>query len=273
MQQFSISPRTFIASAWNHRGLIAALTRREVIGRYNGSVLGIAWSFFNPLLMLAVYTFVFSEVLKVQWSPGSGETKTDFAIILFSGLIVYGLFAECVNRAPTLVLSNPNYVKKVVFPLEILPWVAFGSAMFHALVSLLALLLVELVFRHSVPWTAVLFPILVVPLVLFTMGFAWMLASLGVYLRDVGQAIGIITTILMFLSPIFYPLKSLPAKYQSLLLLNPLTYVIESARGLLIFGTVPDWGHWAILLAVSMLVAWAGFAWFQKTRGGFADVL
>ncbi|HET7546254.1 MAG TPA: ABC transporter permease [Usitatibacter sp.] len=273
MQQFPISPRAFLASAWTHRGLIAALTRREVVGRYHGSMLGLAWSFFNPLLMLAVYTFVFSEVLKVRWTGGVAESRTDFAIILFAGLIVFGIFAECVNRAPTLVLSNPNYVKKVVFPLEILPWVALGSALFHAVVSLAALLLVELWYRQSVPWTAFAFPLMLVPLLLFAMGLAWLLASLGVFLRDVGQVIGVLTTVLMFVSPIFYPEASLAPKYREWLQWNPLTFVIEESRNALIFGLAPDWAQWAWLLAASLAVAWAGFAWFQKTRRGFADVM
>jgi lipopolysaccharide transport system permease protein len=273
MQQFPISPRAFFASPWTHRGLIAALTRREVIGRYHGSVLGIAWSFFNPLLMLAVYTFVFSEVLKVRWTAGGGETRTDFAIILFVGLIVFGVFAECVNRAPTLVLANPSYVKKVVFPLEILPWVALGSALFHAAVSLAALLLVELWYRAEVPWTALAFPLLLVPLVLIVMGLAWVLASLGVFLRDVGQVIGVLTTVLMFVSPVFYPAASLAPKYQAWLQLNPLTFIVEASRDVLIFGRAPDWGRWALMVVLGLAVAWAGFAWFQKTRRGFADVI
>ena len=274
MQQFPASPRAFLASAWTHRGLIGALTRREVIGRYHGSVLGLAWSFFNPLLMLVVYTFVFSEVLKVRWNaPGAGDSRTDFAIILFAGLIVFGIFAECVNRAPTLVLSNPNYVKKVVFPLEILPWVALGSALFHAVVSLAALLLVELWARHGLPWTALTLPLLLVPLVLFVMGLAWLLASLGVFLRDVGQVMGVVTTVLMFVSPVFYPISSLAPKYQQWLQWNPLTFVVEESRGVLIFGLAPDWARWGWMLAASLAVAWAGFAWFQKTRRGFADVM
>lgn len=272
MRVFSISPRELLTSPWKHWTLISALTKREVIGRYNGSILGVAWSFFNPLLMLAVYTFVFSEVLKVRWT-GAEESKTDFAIILFVGLIVFNIFAECVNRAPTLVLSNANYVKKVVFPLEVLPWVALGSAVFHAVVSLIVLLLVQYVLRGQLPLTVVYFPLLVVPLALGTMGIAWFLASLGVYVRDVGHMVGVFTTVVMFISPILYPMSALPPKYQGWLGLNPLTFVIEESRRTLIYGHAPDWGKWVVMMVVGLVVAWGGFAWFQKTRRGFADVL
>lgn len=202
-----------VASLWRNRNLIAALTRREVIGRYRGSVLGMLWSFFNPVFMLIVYTFVFSVVFKARWNARS-DLKTEFALVLFAGLIVFNLFAECINRAPSLILSNVNYVKKVVFPLEVLPWVAMGSILFHTLVSL-AVWLVSYFILFGVPHaTVLLLPLVLLPLIFFVMGLSWFLASLGVYLRDVGQFIGIVTTVLMFLSPIFYPITALPEKYR-----------------------------------------------------------
>jgi len=260
-------------SFWRNRGLIWQLTRRQVVGRYRGSVMGLAWSFFNPILMLLVYTFVFSAVFKARWGIGAEESKINFAIILFVGLIIHGIFAECVNTAPGLILSNVNYVKKVVFPLEILPWVAMGSALFHALVSLGVWAVFFVVVFAQVHWTVVLFPLMVLPLVLATMGVAWILTSLGVFVRDVTQFIGILTTVMLFLSPIFYPISALPKDYQALLHINPLTFIIEGARGVLIWGRQPDWIGWTIYLAVSIVVAWLGFWWFQKTRKGFADVL
>ena len=273
MQNFSILPREMAASLWRNRDLIAALVKREVIGRYRGSVMGIAWSFFNPLLMLVIYTFVFSVVFKARWGIGGEESKAHFAIILFVGMIVHGLFAECVNRAPALILSNVNYVKKVIFPLEILPWVAFGSALFHTAISVGVLLIAQLVLSQQVPWTAVLFPFVLLPLVLIAMGFAWFLAAFGVFVRDVGQVTGMFTTVLLFLSPVFYPLSILPPKYQSLLQLNPLAFIIEEGRKVLVFGQLPDIGQWGVMMAAGILTAWSGFAWFQKTRKGFADVL
>ena len=260
------------ASQWRNRQLIIQLTKRDVLGRYRGSIMGLAWSFFNPLLMLAVYTFVFSEVFKARWGVG-GEDKINFAIVLFAGLIMYSLFSECINRAPNLILANPNYVKKVVFPLEILPAVVTGSALFHATVSLIVLLIAQLVINQQLPWTVVVFPIVLVPLLLATVGFAWLLSALGVYIRDIAQATNILTTVLMFLSPLFYPVSALPKSYQLWLHLNPLTFIIEESRSVLIFGNIPDFVGIATSLVMSFLISAAGFWWFQKSRKGFADVL
>jgi len=272
MQNFSISPKEMVASLWRNRSLIKALAQREVVGRYRGSVLGILWSFFNPVFMLLVYTFVFSVIFKSRWSGGS-DSKTEFALVLFAGLIVFNLFAECFNRAPGLILANVNYVKKVVFPLEILPIVAVGSALFHAVISLGVWLIAYLILFGVPHITVLLLPLVVLPLLLLIMGVSWMLASLGVYLRDVSQFIGILTTALMFLSPIFYPASALPEEYRHLLLLNPLTPAIEQARDVLFWGKVPDMTILSIYLVGATLVAWLGFVWFQKTRKGFADVL
>lgn len=274
MQNFPIVPREMAVSLWRNRGLILALVKREVVGRYRGSVMGVAWSFFNPLLMLVIYTFVFSVVFKARWGVGGGEeSKTGFAIMLFVGMIVHGLFAECVNRAPGLILSNVNYVKKVIFPLEILPWVSFGAALFHSTISLGVLLLAQLILFQQMPWTVIFFPFVLLPLVFATMGFSWFLAALGVYLRDIGQVTSLFTTVLLFVSPVFYPISVLPKKYQGFLQLNPLTFIIEEGRRTLIFGQPPDMSRWVVMLAAGMVIAWAGFAWFQKMRRGFADVL
>ena len=234
--------------------------------------MGLTWSFFNPILMLVIYTFVFSVVFKARWSAES-TSKTEFAIVLFAGLIIHGLFAECVNRAPALILSNVNYVKKIVFPLEILPWVSLASALFHAGVSLAVLLIFYLVIHLSLNWTIIFLPVLIMPLALLIMGVSWFLASIGVFIRDVGQMIGIVTTILLFLSPVFYPVSALPENLRPLLHLNPLTFIIEQVRLVLIWGKVPNWIGLVIYLACSMLVVSTGFFWFQKTRKGFADVL
>lgn len=272
MQQFSTSPKEISASLWRNRQLILASTKREVVGRYRGSVMGIAWSFFNPVLMLVAYTFVFSVVFKARWGIAGEESKASFAIILFVGMIVHGLFAECVNRAPGLILSNVNYVKKVVFPLEILPWVAMGSALFHAMISLAVLLIAQLIVNFSLPWTAVFFPLVILPLLIATMGFAWMLSAIGVFVRDIAQTTGIITTVLLFVSPVFYPVSALPKEYQGWLLLNPLTFVIEEARNVLIWGRMLDWAGWGLSFIVGLTIAWVGFWWFQKTRKGVVDV-
>lgn len=260
-------------SLWCNRQLIVQMTKREVVSRYKGSALGLAWSFFDPVFMLMVYTFVFSVIFKMRWGIGGEESKAQFAIVLFVGMIVHGLFAEVLNRAPGLILSNVNYVKKVVFPLEILPVISMGAALFHGLISLGVLLIAFAMFNGYLHWTAIFTPLVALPLVILTLGLAWMLASLGVFLRDVGQTIGIITLVMMFLAPVFYPVTAVPEEFRPWLMANPLTFIIEQAREVLIWGHLPDWIGLGIYTCAATLVAWAGYAWFQKTRKGFADVL
>lgn len=272
MQKFSISPREMVASLWRNRELAQAMVQREVVGRYRGSVLGLFWSFFNPLFMLAVYTFVFSIIFQAKWGKGS-DSKVEFALVLFAGLIVYNFFAECVIRAPGLILSNANYVKRVIFPLEILPWIIIGSALFHGLVSLLVWFIFYIYVFGFPQLSSLLLPIVIIPLILFTAGASWFLASLGVYLRDISQVVTILTTVLMFLSPIFYPAEAIPSNFQPLLLINPLAPALSQVREILIWGTLPDFAAWIGYLIGSAIVAWLGFAWFQKTRKGFADVI
>jgi len=272
MRIFPATPVEMMASLWRNRNLIHALAKREVLGRYRGSALGLLWSFFNPLFMLTIYTFVFSEVFKARWSAGS-DSKTEFALVLFAGLIILNLFNECISRAPNILISNVNYVKKIVFPLEILPFVVLLSAMFHGLISLAVWLLAFVIFFGLPHMTVLYLPLTLVPLFMFIMGLSWMLASLGVFLRDLTQFIGVFTTVLAFLSPVFYPISALPETYRHLLYLNPLTPVIEQTRDPLFWGSAPD----AVLLLTcwiaAVVTACLGFAWFQKTRKGFADVL
>lgn len=265
-------PLSLIRSLWQYRQLIVVMTKREVIGRYRGSVMGLAWSFFNPVLMLAVYTFVFSEVFQSRW-VGQDTGKGGFAILLFVGMIVHGLFSECANRSPTSIVANGNYVKKVVFPLEILAVVTLGSALFHTCISLLVLLAVQFFLTHQLHVSAVFFPLVLLPLVISTLGFSWWLSALGVYLRDVGQVIVVLTTVLLFLSPVLYPVAALPVAYQPWLKLNPLTYIIEESRNVLLFGLFPQWDSLAVAMLISLAIAAAGFWFFQKTRKGFADVI
>lgn len=272
MRHFPATPIEMVASLWRNRSLIHASAKREVLGRYRGSALGLLWSFFNPLFMLAVYTFVFSEVFKARWGQGS-DSKTEFALVLFAGLIVFNLFAECINRAPGLILSNPNYVKKVVFPLEILPFVGLLSAFYHTLISVGVWLAAYLVLFGVPHATVLLLPLIMLPFALFIIGLSWALASLGVFLRDVSQIIGVVTSVLMFMSPIFYPVSALPENYRHILYLNPLTPVIEMTRDVLYWGKLPDFTLLGIYWLAASVIAWLGFAWFQKTRKGFADVL
>ena len=270
-----ISPIALLRSLLHNRQLIIQMTKREVIGRYKGSVMGLMWSFLNPIFMLAVYTFFFSVVFKARWT-GAGsieESKTQFAVVLFVGMIVHGVFAEVLNRAPTLITSNINYVKRVVFPLEILPVVSLGAALFHSLVSLMVLLIAFVAFNHFLYWTIIFLPLVLLPLVIISLGFAWMFASLGVFLRDVGQTVGIFTMVLMYISPVFFPITAMPEKYRPIMMANPLTFIIEQAREVLIWGHLPDWLGIGIYTLIACAIAWLGFIWFQKTRKGFADVL
>lgn len=269
-----VSPAALVSSLWRNRRLIWQLTKRDVVGRYQGSAMGLAWSFFNPVLLLLVYTFVFSEIFKSRWGGMNGsESKTQFALLLFVGMIVLNLFSEVLNRAPGLILSNVNYVKKVVFPIEIMPIVTMGATLFHGLVSICVLLAAFALFNGYLPWTIVFLPVVLLPLVVLTTGLAWILASLGVFLRDVGQTIIILTTLMMFLAPVFYPVTAVPEAFRGYIMANPLTFIIEQARDVLIWGKMPSWSGLCLYMAVAVVIAWAGFAWFQKTRKGFADVL
>ena len=216
MNPHAAQPSSLVAmlnSLWGNRELIAQMTRREVVGRYKGSAMGLLWSFLNPLFMLVVYSFVFSVVFKARWS-GGGESQTQFAVILFAGMTVHALFAEVLNRAPGIILGNVNYVKKVVFPLEILAVVSLGAALFHALVSLLVLLVAFAMLNGFVHWTAIFAPLVLLPLMLLSLGFGWILSSLGVFVRDIGQLIGVFTTALLFLSPFFFLSARCPSHFS-----------------------------------------------------------
>jgi lipopolysaccharide transport system permease protein len=269
---YPAGPGALVSSLGRNRGLVRQLAVREVIGRYRGSWMGLFWSFLHPLLMLAVYTFVFGFVFQARWG-GQVDNKADFAVVLFAGLIVHALLAECVNRAPHLVLGNPSYVKKVVFPLEILPWVVLGSSLFHAAVSFLVLLCVQFALTGSIPLTVFWLPLVLAPFGLVIVGMSWFLAAFAVYVRDVAQIVGILTTVMLFISPIFYPVSALPPAVQPLLYLNPLTFIVDQVRSVALWGHAPDWIGLGWYTLVGIAVAWLGYVWFQKTRRGFADVL
>lgn len=274
MISYPSSPTSIIASIRKHHELLVQLALRDAFGRYRTSYLGALWSVLAPLTTLMVYTFVFGKVLPSNWAGSQAGTSTkEFAIVLFAGLLVFNYFAECVTRAPGVILNNPNYVTKVVFPLEILVPVTMLSALVHLLANVLLLLLVQAVMTGHVSSFALLLPLALLPLFLLTLGVMWFLASLGVYVRDVGQFAAIVVTPLLFLSPIFFPMEAVPADYRWLMKLSPLTGAVESARDVLVFARLPDVSSWLTNFAASVAVMAAGFAWFQYTRSGFADVL
>ncbi|RWE34814.1 ABC transporter permease [Mesorhizobium sp.] len=257
--------------------LISSLIRREVVGRYRGSLLGLFWSLLNPLFMLAVYTFIFGFVMKSRWQMPDQQnvphSTGEFATILFCGLIVFQFFAEVVSLAPGLVTANSSYVKKVVFPIQVLPVVSAGAALFHAGVSLMVLLVFTYVVFGHIPITVLLAPVMFVPLVGVVLGIAWVLASIGVYFRDIGQIVAPLVTATLFLSPVFFQRTSLPIWLQPWLSLNPLAVPVESFRDVVIFGIQPDWMSLGYYTVVAIIVALLGYQFFQKTRTGFADVL
>lgn len=255
-----------------HGTLIWQFTRRDVLARYRGSLLGLGWSFLTPLAMLAVYTFVFRVVFKARWTD-AGTGDFEFALQVYAGLIVFSLFAEVVSRAPRLVLDQPNLVTKVVFPLEILPWVAVLAGLFHLALNLAALLAAAAIARGGLPLSILALPLVLAPFVPLLLGLGWFLAALGVFVRDVGQVTTLVVSLLMFLSPVFYPVSSLPERWQPWLRANPLTPVMEELRHVALDGRWPDWPQLALHLAIASAVAWAGARWFAATRKGFADVL
>lgn len=268
----NINPLEIFSNIWKNKDLIIRLTKREISARYKGSYLGILWTFITPLLMLLIYTFVFSEIFKSRWSPNS-DNKVEFALIVFCGLIIFNVFAETITRSPGLILSNVNYVKKVVFPLEILPIVIFCSSLVQCLVSF-SILTVGLFFLLGIfSWTIIYLPLVMLPLILLSLGLGWFLASLGVYYRDIGQIIGIAVQALMLLSPIFYPVTLIPHNLLFLYNLNPITYVIEDVRRVMVWGQTPQWEWLGFGTIIGIVVFVLGYAWFKRTKGGFPDVL
>jgi len=269
----SATPVAMLGSLFRHRELLWELVKRDFIGRYKASLLGVVWSLFNPLLMLAIYTVVFSVAFKAKWGGTGEESKVAFAIVLFSGMIIHSFFAECNNRAPNLIISHPQYVKKVIFPLEILPWMAMFSALLHFLVSFGVLLAFCLLAGVTIHIGVLLTPVILFPLFLMILGFSWAFASLGVYLRDLSQVIGMVTTVALFMAPIFYPIDALPEDYRAFLLWNPITLPVIQLRDLMLWGKPILWEKWATSLIIGLLICQTGYWWFQKSRRGFADVL
>lgn len=266
------NPINIAKEIWPNKDLILQFIRREISGRYRESYVGVLWSFLTPILMLSVYTFVFSVVFKARWDVHN-SSKTEFALLLFCGMIAFNIFAEVISRAPGLIIGNVNYVKKVIFPLEILPLVILGSALVHSLISILILIVSVFIFLGVINWTIVFIPFILLPLLLLSLGIGWLLSSLGVFLRDIGHVIGIFITGMMFLSPIFYPISSIPVQLRTFFYLNPLSYVVEDMRRVIVWGQLPNF-NWVLFgTPISLFIAVLGYVWFKKIRGGFADVL
>ena len=262
---------------WKNRMLLIQLCKRELTARYRGSLLGITWSILLPLMMLAIYAFIFGEVFKSRWGdapvPNTWSEKLNFALILYVGLIVFNWFAECLSKAPTSILNSASYVKRVVFPLEILPVIPVVIGAFHFAMSFIVFLLFTSFSPLAITlhWLAV--PLLLLPYLLCLIGIAWFLSSLGVYFRDMEQMIPAITSALIFLSPVFYSIQALPAFFRPWLLVNPLTFIIEAMRDMLFWQKLPTLSSWCMLYLMTLLIFYFGHLCFKTLRGGFADVL
>lgn len=262
---------SFPGRMWARRDVFWELTKRDVEGRYSGSFFGLLWSFFNPLLMLGVYTLAFRELLGMRWP--NQESGADFSLMIFCGMLVHSLMADCLARAPGVIISQSNLVKRVIFPLSILPCVMVTSALFNALLSVVVLLIFALISQGSIHFTVLYLPIVFAPYILLLCGVSWFMASLGVFVRDISQIAGVLSSVLMFLSPVFYPATNLHEPYRDWIAFNPLTLIIEQTRQLVLFGHPPDWHALGIYTLAALAVMFFGYFWFQRTRDGFADVL
>jgi lipopolysaccharide transport system permease protein len=261
-----------LLSFWTNRNLLVQLWKRDFSVRYRNGLLGVAWAFLNPLMMLTLYSFVFVFVFKMRWGSGP-DTRGNFVILLFTGLVVHGFFAEFLNRAPVLISSNASYVKKVVFPLELLPLVPLLGALVNLLIGMMMIAILLFFLQGSVPLTIFFLPIVIAPFTILILGMTYFLSATGVFVRDLAHVVGIISTIAMFASPVLFPLENVPAAYRTYLYANPLTLIVEQLRGVAILGLMPDWWLLAAYLVIASFVFVGGMIWFRATRRGFADVL
>ncbi len=254
------------------RSLTAQLAWRDILGRYRGANFGLFWSLIGPLMMLAIYALAFGHILGSRWVRPEGEAA-NFAIVLFIGIIVHGFFAECVSRAPSLMQGNANYVKKVIFPLPVLPWAVVWSALFHMAMNLLVFVLLAGLVYGVFSWYIVLLPVVLAPLVMLTIAATWVISALGVYLRDIGQAVPVVVTGMFFLSSAIIPVESVPEQYRLVFHLNPLTFFIDQARNVALWQVLPDWQGLAAYAVGGLVAMYLAYGWFKLTSRGFADVL
>lgn len=270
-----LNPIDAARNLYRNHELIWNLTKREVNSTYRGSFLGALWTIIVPLMMMLIYTFVFSVILQAKWDSGSSQPtpRVEFALILYAGLTAFNFFSSVINRAPGLVLVVPNYVKKVVFPLEILPIVIIGSALFTLLINVVLILIGSVLVYGRISPTIWLLPLVFFPMILLSLGLAWFLSSLSVYIRDIGQATSVVVQVLFFITPIVYSDKMVPANLRFILTLNPLTSIVDGFRRVLLWGEMLDWKTWSVVTIISIIVAILGFAWFSATKRGFADVI
>lgn len=268
-----LNPIRIVRHLIRHSHLIRQMTAREVRSRYKGTFLGTFWAFIQPLLLLGVYTFVFSVIFQAKWGSAPADSKLGFALALFTGMLTFNILGETLNASPMLILMHENYVKKVIFPLEILPVVKLLGTVMHQVFGLGILFIGIMVGGRAIPWTIIMLPLVWGAIALFALGWSYFLASLGVFVRDVQASVGLIVTVLFFMSPIFYPLEAVPADLRPLVMLNPIAIFVEDARRVVLWGQPPDWLPYSITLTVSVSLFVAGFIWFMKSKRAFADVM
>lgn len=273
MRVFETSLRSLFDSIITNRDLIKRLVIREFTSRFRGSMLGLSWAILTPILTAAAFAFVFSEVFQTRWPTSAAQSRFDFVLILLTGLGIHGMFVETASRASSLIISNSSYVTRVVFPLELLPLVALINAMITACISLGVVIIGNFVLNGSFYSTSFLLPLVMIPYVIILYAFTMFVAAVGVFFRDLNQLIALLVTLSMFLTPIFYPVDAVPAQFRTAMFLNPLTFIVEQARAVLLFGHTPNFfGLAAYFVAASMALA-ASYWLFQRLRRGFADVL
>lgn len=256
-----------------NKDLIAQFTSREIHGKYKGSILGIFWSLIHPLALLLIYTFVFGMIFGARWPESKSNSLVEYSVTLFCGIIVFGILQECIGRAPTLITANPNLVKKVIFPLEIMPVSVLMAALFHGGIGLLLLITMNLLVNGVINWTLVFLPIILIPLVFLILGLSWFLSSFGVFLKDMGPIINLFSMVWFFLTPVFYSIKNVPEKLQWLMYLNPMAYIVESFRRTVIWGELPGYKLYIVWMIISFLIMMLGYAFFKLTRKIFADTV
>jgi lipopolysaccharide transport system permease protein len=269
-----LNPVAMARNLWSYRELALQMAKRDIQGRYRAARLGLLWSVLNPLVLLAIYTFVFTEVFRVRWNDNSTESRGMFALTMFCGMLLFNLFSEVVTRAPQMVVANPNYVKKIVFPLEIFIVSGLLSGIFNMLIGYVVWFIGWGVVVREWPHVSVLwFPLVIVPVCLTSAGLSWLLASLGVFVRDVGQAVILAVQVLFFATPIFYPIERVPQRFRRVLELNPLTHAIEDVRQVLMHDGSPNWHWWLVSTGAAAVLAVLGYAFFMKSKRAFADVI
>jgi len=261
-----------ISHLWKHRELIFQLTRMRILQQYKGSYLGLFWSVLKPLSMMLVYTFVFSVIINAKWHGGASGTHSEFAITLFTGYIAFNIFSESVQAAPSLVLNNPSYVKKVIFPIEVLPVISTFAVVVDSFFSMVILLLGTIFILDTFPWTLVFLPAIYVPLILLSLGFSWFLASLGVFFKDLQHLVFILIQMLFFLTPLFYSLSAVPEAYRKFYIMNPLAAIVNHFRMVILWGEIPPLHEYVSLTLICLVICFAGYRVFARNRTLLSDM-